>query len=316
MRGHVTSGGGGGEEWLPGTYPVEGIIQNLGVTYSEVDIPVNAQITNDTGVVVYDETVIVAGPLAPGATAFATFPTITIPSEPSAEGDYKLTMKTVLPGDDHPNNDKKTLTWIIRIPDTTPPTTTATISGTMGQNNWFVSNVQVTLTATDGKWPAGVDYTMYKVDSGAWTEYTTPIVVSTDGQHTVYFYSVDLAIPPNTEATQQVSFKMDKTAPVFTNYSFTPLNFMKNKWLCSATVEDATSGVVLVEFYVDDALVGSATETPYEFEYNGKPTNNSQALAYDAAGNSALSAIAQYYEMGYQQQSQPTLKLNQQTKLI
>jgi hypothetical protein len=109
---------------------------------------------------------------------------------------------------------------------------------------------------------------------------------------------------------------MDKTAPVFTNYSFTPLNFMKNKWLCSATVEDATSGVVLVEFYVDDALVGSATETPYEFEFDGKPTNNSQALAYDAAGNSALSAIAQYYEMGYQQQSQPTLKLNQQTKLI
>jgi hypothetical protein len=66
MRGHVVSGGGGGcENWLPGTYPVEGIIQNLGVTYSEADIPVNAQITNDTGVVVYDETVIVAGPLAP-----------------------------------------------------------------------------------------------------------------------------------------------------------------------------------------------------------------------------------------------------------
>ncbi len=32
----------------PGTYPVEGIIQNFGVTYSEIDIPVNAQFTVDT----------------------------------------------------------------------------------------------------------------------------------------------------------------------------------------------------------------------------------------------------------------------------
>jgi hypothetical protein len=194
----------------PGTYPVEGIIQNLGVTYSEADIPVNAVITNDTGVVIYDETVYVAGPLAPGASAIVTFPTITIPAEPSAEGDYKLTMKTVLVGDDHPNNDKKTLTWIIQIPDTTSPTTTAEVNGTMGLNNWYVSDVQVTLTATDGKWPLGVNHTYYSIndpDPATWDLYTgVPIVVDDhcfNGK--IYFYSDDKAIPPNVEEVKNVS---------------------------------------------------------------------------------------------------------------
>ncbi len=315
LRGHVVSGGGGGgENWLPGTYPVEGIIQNLGVTYPEIDIPVNAQITNDTGVVVYDETVIVAGPLAPGAGAIATFPTITIPSEPSAEGDYKLTMKTVLPGDDHPNNDKKTLTWIIQIPDTTPPVTTATVSGTMGQNDWYVSNVQVTLTAVDFKWPLGVNHTYYKIDTGAWNEYTVPIVVDTDGQHTVYFYSDDKAIPPNVEEEQSVSFKIDKTAPVINSYTATAQNFMKTKWLLVADATDPMSGIVLVEFYTDDALAGSVTTTPYEFTVHGK-IHTTQCIVYDAAGNSKLSDVVVSYEVGSQQQSLNGMQIFQQ-KLI
>ena len=83
---------------------------------------------------------------------------------------------------------------------------------------------------------------------------------------------------------------------------------MKNKWLCEADVDDATSGIVLVEFYVDDALVGNATATPYEFLYEGKATNSSQAIAYDAAGNSALSAVATSYEFNAQSQSQPTVQ--------
>jgi len=185
----------------------------------------------------------------------------------------------------------------------------------MGDNNWYISDVSITLTATDpfppfirggspGKSPSGVNHTYYKIDAGAWTEYTQPVVVSTDGQHQVWYYSVDKK--DNTEAQKgPFAFKIDKTAPVWTNYSFTPMNFMKNKWLCSAVVEDATSGVVLVEFYVDDALVGNATAESWEFEFDGKPTTSSQGLAYDDAGNSALSPIASYVEYEYQAQSNP-----------
>ena len=297
-----------GDIYQPGVYPVEGIIQNLGVTYSETDIPVNTIITNDTGVVVYNETEIIVSPLAPGATAIVIFPNINIPWEPASEGDYKLVMKTDLIGDDHPENDKKIHTWVIWSPDTTPPTTTATVSGTMGQNNWYVSDVQVTLTATDGKWPSGVNQTYYSVndpDPVTWDIYVTPIVVDDHcfgGK--VYFYSDDRAIPPNVEEVKNVSFKIDQDPPEWTEYTFLPQNIFKDIWLCRATVEDYCSGLKLIEFYVDDALVGSVDAPgPYEFEFNGKPTTNSYAIAYDAAGNSALGPIVQYVELNYQSQS-------------
>jgi len=290
------SGGGGNPE--PGTYEIAGIIQNLGFTYTEVDIPVNAQITNDTGVVVYDETIIVAGPLAPGAMAAVAFPDITIPWEIAAEGDYKLTMKTVLPGDDKPNNDKMTQTWIIQIPDTEPPVTEVAIAGTMGQEDWYVSSVTVTLMPVDFKWPVGINYTTYKVDDGDWLIYETPFVVDTDGEHTVYFYSVDLA--ENVEEEQSVSFKIDKTAPVINTYTATALNAMKNKWLLECDAEDATSGIVLVEFYADDALVGSVTAEPYEFEVDGK-IKTTQCIVYDEAGNSKMSDLVTAYSYESQQ---------------
>jgi len=204
--------------------------------------------------------------------------------------------------------------WVFStINDTTPPTSHHQLVGTMGHNNWYTSCVNITLQATDNV--SGVDAIFYKLDSGNWTEYTIPIEVCTDGQHAVNYYSVDNA--GNEETPKSVSFKMDKTAPVWTNYTFTALNLLKNKWKCVANVTDATSGIVLVEFFVDDSLVGNATTTPYQFEYKGKPINNSQAIAYDAAGNSAMSPIAVSFEYSNQaqQQSHPSTQTVQKKNI-
>jgi hypothetical protein len=312
-------GGEPGGNWPPGTYQVAGIVKNMGVTYDESNFDVNTQITGPTGAIIYDNTVTVFDILEPQGTVTVTFPDITIPDWDTSEGTYKVTMKTMLVGDDHTNNDKKTMTFTIERPDIWPPVTIASISGTMGQNGWYISNPILTLTATDpdhnqSKWPSGVNHTYYKIDNGAYQEYLgTPVTLVGEGTHTVSYYSVDKA--GNVEDAQTTDpYKVDTVAPVFTNYTFTPLNFMKNKWLCSAVVDDVTSGVVLVEFYVDDALVGNATAEPYEFTFNGKPTNSSQALAYDAAGNSALSIVATSLEMSSQQQSYTTLQLFQAMK--
>jgi hypothetical protein len=118
----------------------------------------------------------------------------------------------------------------------------------------------------------------------------------------VHYWSVDKAGNVEAEKTTP-SFKTDTTKPEWINYSFTALNLLKNKWLCVANVTDATSGIVLVQFFVDDQLVANDTEAPYEFTFLGKPTNTSQALAYDAAGNSQLSQVFVNYEYGSQQQS-------------
>ncbi|GAH12804.1 unnamed protein product, partial [marine sediment metagenome] len=50
--------------------------------------------------------------------------------------------------------------------DTTPPYTEIILDGTMGDNNWYVSVVTVTLNATDEG--SGVESTWYRVDSGYW----------------------------------------------------------------------------------------------------------------------------------------------------
>ncbi len=285
--------------WWPGTYHVQGTVKNLGVTYSESNFDVHTTITNATNVVVYDETVTVTDTLLPGQSTHVTFPDITIENVTSAEGTYKLTMQTMLVGDDHPNNDKKTLTFVIQKNDTMAPITTAALSGTMGQNNWYVSAVTVTLSAIDppepryargdaSKWPTGVNHTYYKLDAADWVEYTTPFQVTADGQHTVQFYSVDKWIPPNVETPKSISFKIDRTAPTVSLEVTRISLILHNKWNFTATVNDPASGVVKVEFYVDDVYVGNATAAPWSYIYKGFG-KVAQAIAYDAAGNSAMS---------------------------
>jgi len=283
----------------PGTYSLGAVVKNFGVTFTESNIPVEARITFLTNnSVIYDQTGTFAGPLAPGASGTQTFPDFTLQNYTAWEGKYKIEVWTSLPGDDHPNNDKKTMTITMAIPDVIPPITTETMTGTMGLNGWYVSNVVITLTATDPfppmkfdpKPPSGVNHTYYKLHSGdAWTEYTAPVTVTVDGQYQLYYYSVDKA--GNVEPQNgPVNFKIDKTAPLFITFTATAMNVMKTKWLLNATLSDPASGVARVEFYVDDQLVGNDTDGSdgWSFVYQGNG-KMAQAIAYDAAGNSAMS---------------------------
>ncbi|MBU1941000.1 MAG: hypothetical protein KKC68_04440, partial [Candidatus Thermoplasmatota archaeon] len=74
--------------------------------------------------------------------------------------------------------------------DITPPVTTCQLEGLMTGDEYY-DEVTVTLTAIDDL--SGVNYTMYRIDDGSYTEYGGPFVVSSLGNHTVYFYSVDMA---------------------------------------------------------------------------------------------------------------------------
>jgi murein tripeptide amidase MpaA len=94
--------------------------------------------------------------------------------------------------------------------DITPPVTTCSLAGEL-VGDVYVSDVTVTLTATDD---SGIDYTKYKLDDGAWTIYTAPFVVSSNGNHTVHFYSVDTV--GNTETEKTCSFIIQKEVPSVT----------------------------------------------------------------------------------------------------
>src|SRR5262249_48901133 len=96
--------------------------------------------------------------------------------------------------------------------DTTAPSTTATLAGTLGNSPWYVSAVTVTLSASDAT--SGVGSTSYKLDGGTFQTYSGSFSVSGNASHTVSFFSVDVA--GNTESTSSTSFQIDTTAPTTT----------------------------------------------------------------------------------------------------
>jgi plastocyanin len=75
--------------------------------------------------------------------------------------------------------------------DTTAPLVSLAVSGEQDGDWSYVGQASVTLTATDAG--SGVASVEYKVDSGAWTRYTAPVVVSTLGAHTVGARATDVA---------------------------------------------------------------------------------------------------------------------------
>jgi len=161
--------------------------------------------------------------------------------------------------------------------DIEPPVTTHEFDGITGDNNWFTNNVVVILTAEDDS--AGVDYTMYKLeDDTEWQEYTGSILVTEDGEHTIMYFSVDKV--GNEETVKgPFDFNIDQTVPTI------ELTWDDENSKLVADVDDETSGVAKVEFYVNGEYVGEVTEAPYEWEVSN-PQNGDMGQAINAVSQS------------------------------
>jgi len=182
--------------------------------------------------------------------------------------------------------------------DIVPPVTTHNFSGVMGDNEWFTSNVAVTLTAVDDS--SGVDYTMYKLDDGNWEPYINLFLVTEDGEHTLHYFSVDKV--GNKEPVKKVTFKIDQTVPTI------DLTWDKENSKLVANVSDETSGVAKVEFYVNDDLVGTVTTAPYEWEVTKpKKGDMGQAIVFDNASNEAISKEINAVSQGQSQSQSSSL---------
>jgi hypothetical protein len=168
----------------------------------------------------------------------------------------------------------------------TPLPVQAEVIGTTGTNGWYTSVVNITLVNTD---PMNISTCYYALNESAWMEYTSQIPVKVDGNHILHWYWKDSQ--GTSSEVFWINIKIDRTAPIVEKPINTCLNFLGTKWLISEQASDATSGIVLVEFYVDDILVGNATAPPYEIYYQGRIHNHTQVIAYDAAGNKKLSPI-------------------------
>jgi hypothetical protein len=110
------------------------------------------------------------------------------------------------------------------IVDNTVPVTTALINGTLGNNNWFVSEVEVNISAFD--LTSKVHEIWVRTDSGNWSIYSGNFSVVENGTHIVEFYSIDIL--NNQELVKNVTFKIDRGLP---NTTHNVSGFMgKNLW--------------------------------------------------------------------------------------
>jgi hypothetical protein len=130
------------------------------------------------------------------------------------------------------------------LSDSQPPTTTVVRSGSAGTNGWYLGPVEVTLSATDAL--SGVKATYYELDAGTTMLYAAPFTVSTEGAHSLTYWSEDNA--QNVEPPNVGSVNIDGTPPVIAaTPSRTTLKPANGKMLTvtiSGTVTDNASGVL------------------------------------------------------------------------
>jgi hypothetical protein len=122
----------------------------------------------------------------------------------TTEGVHPLTYWST----DNAGNVESKHTASIQI-DKTDPITEASINGNPSLNGWYSSNPTVTLSASDNL--SGVAKTLYRINSNAWTDYTQPFTVVTEGTNHIEYKSVDNAGNEETEKT--LNIQLDKTAP-------------------------------------------------------------------------------------------------------
>jgi len=182
--------------------------------------------------------------------------------------------------------------------DTTPPQTSAQVTGAQNAQGEYVGSASVALTATD-EGGSGVDSVQYAVgDTGEWLPYTTPVVVDQVGSHKIRYRALDKA--GNVSAEKSVEFKVvppasDDTTPPATSATVTGEQNADGAYFDMATVtvsaSDTGSGVNGIEYAVDSGAWQPYT-APVMVHQLG--THTVRYRATDKAGNVAAEKSVQF----------------------
>ncbi|HEY3331062.1 MAG TPA: PQQ-binding-like beta-propeller repeat protein [Capsulimonadaceae bacterium] len=154
------------------------------------------------------------------------------------------------------------------------PVTTATITGTLGQNNWYTSPITINLSASE---VGGTIANTYYQHPGAGPQVYSVggIAEYYQGTHDIWYWSVDSAgvvEPKNT-----LTYKIDGVAPT-TSYAL-------SRSSVTLTATDAVSGVASTAVQIDP---GSSSFTQFTYTGPFTPSVGTHLIGYwsvDNAGN-------------------------------
>ncbi len=199
---------------------------------------------------------------------------------PSADGNFTWTCQATDTSDNTGTTTNRTFTY-----DTTAPTTTDDAPA-----GWQGSAFTVTLTPSDDG--VGTNYTTYTLDGTAANG--TSIAISTEGNHTITYYSVDSL--GNTETTHTTTAALDLNNPTVTltapPNATTALTFTLN---CTASDTINLTSLTLLVWNSTGALDYTATTTQTAPTLNGSwnftPASDGRytwnCRATDVAGHTA-----------------------------
>lgn len=126
--------------------------------------------------------------------------------------------------------------------DTTTPSIDLSLQGTRGNNNWFVTDVDLVASATDNT--SGVAIFEISTDGSPYVPVGSHDSFS-DGHHTVQLRATDHA--GNMTETAPQSFSVDTTAPVIT----LPTSWKVNENI-NCTIQDVGSGLSALRVVIED----------------------------------------------------------------
>ena len=124
------------------------------------------------------------------------------------------------------------------------------VSGTLGDNGWYVSSVVVTFNDS----LHSIDY---RIDGGNWINYTGPFSLSTEGIHLL-----EWTYDSHMSNVSSITIKIDRTPPLVTQAYAKRVGLLKWQIIINAT--DNISGVNRV---LDGITNTIDTEPPYQFTF-------------------------------------------------
>jgi hypothetical protein len=285
----------------PGNQNIKVTIENIG-TFPEVDMTCYAEIyeyiTNCTnGTLVYEDNITnidIEQPL--GGTKTLIFDDYNFVNE----GVYHLYLNLVDDNDNYPDNNQ--MTYVIGA-DGTPPTSTHTLNPANpdGDNSWYVSDVTVTLNATDpsigcdtdGSGVKEIKYTVNNIPGNIPGDYGKFKIYNDGNNIQVQYWAVDNV--GNTEGKHTFYINMDQTKPVVPIVILYTCQKVNGLWYVTFIVNctDALSGMDRVEWSLNN-VVQNITTGPgpiytWTFQWSDvfhNPSITFKATAYDKAGNS------------------------------
>ncbi|HEY2495037.1 MAG TPA: hypothetical protein VGI33_19280 [Paenibacillus sp.] len=164
--------------------------------------------------------------------------------------------------------------------DMYPPETAIEVTGTEGENSYYISSVSIQLNGTDAH--SAVDYSEYSLDAGqTWNRYIHPITMN-KRKTIIYYRSRD--VEGNVEKAKKTKINIDLTAPTAPD-----VRIVLTEWsnpTPTVTIQDGVddqSGIMKSQYRLEDT--GSWIDYSGPVAISDDGFKNISARTIDNAGN-------------------------------